>query len=211
MGEQKDERRVDSLSPIAIEKDVINTELAAMHKGNRFRIIGFALVLVIAVGGSVALLRGIDAKGDYVEAGKALNGIKKTEFDRFWGCVLSGVDLREIKSNDALIARIRERSRANGILFARQIRDRCLDILISAETRLEPSLFPLDLRDSVKEMRKGATETREAWNAYVSYLTVTSPIDEDAASGYETNIAKGWYSFLKAHGDLNNYLRGKLQ
>jgi hypothetical protein len=212
MGELKDERGPDSLSPIALEKDSIDVDLAAMNKGNRGKIAGLVAVLLLAGGVSAFLLRGIDEKGAYREAGKAVNSIKKTEFDRFWGCVLAGVNLHEIKSNEALQARIQERSRANGILYARQVRDRCLDILLSAETRLEPDLFPVDLRGTVKKMKASTVEMREAWSEYVTYLTNPSAeFDEARAVAFEQQIARGWYSFLEGHRDINALLRTKLK
>ena len=212
MGDQKDDRRLDSLTPIAIEKEGIDLDVAAMNKGNKGRIVMFVAVFLLAAGGSAALLSRMDEKGNYSEAGKAVNSIKKTEFDRFWGCALTGVDLREIKSNADLMARIQERSRANSILYARQMRDRCLDILLSAESRLEPSLFPSDLQGLVKDMKVATIKMREAWNQYITYLTNPSTeFDEAKATAFEQNIASGWYAFLKGHADVNGILRKKLQ
>jgi hypothetical protein len=212
MGEQKDERGPDSLSPVAVEKDSIDVDVAAMNKGNRARIAGLVAVCLFAVGGSVVLLRNIDEKGTYRDAGKTVNSIKKTEFDRFWGCVLAGVNLHEVNSNETLKARIQERSRANGILYARQVRDRCLDILLSAETRLEPSLFPADLRGLVKKTKGSLVDLREAWTEYVTYLTnPSSEFDETRALVFEDRIARGWFGFLGGHRDINDFLRSKLK
>lgn len=212
MGELKDARGPDSLSPIALDKESIDIDLRAMNKGNRAKIAGLVAVCLFAVGGSVVLLRNIDEKGTYREAGKAVNSIKKTEFDRFWGCVLAGVNLHEVNSNSALKARIQERSRANGVLYARQVRDRCLDILLSAETRLEPGLFPADLRGLVKKAKGSMVEMREAWTEYVTYLTnPSSEFDEAKAVVFEDRIARGWFGFLEGHRDINNFLRSKLQ
>jgi hypothetical protein len=212
MGELKDERRPDSLTPIALEAESIDQTVESMNRSGRWKLIAALAVLAVVVGGSGIWLRGIDQTGNYREAGKAVNSIKKTEFDRFWGCALPGVDLREMKSNADLLARIRDRSRASGVAYARQIRDRCLDILASAETRLDPNAFPADIGGFVIDMKGSVTKMREAWKEYVAYLTNPSTeFDEARASSFEGRIASGWYGFRKGHSELNSFLRSKLK
>jgi hypothetical protein len=212
MGELREERQSDSLTPVAVETGNIDQELAAMNGSNRGRLMAFLAVLLVAVGASGIWLSGIDRVGNYREAGKALNGLKRSEFDKFWNCALQGVDLREIKSNTDLVGRIQERSRANPVTYARQIRDRCLETLVGIEAKLDAGLFPTDLGEPVIGMKNALVSMRTAWNEYVAYLTnSSSEFDEYRAKLYENRIAEGWYGFSKVHGEINRLLRTKLK
>jgi hypothetical protein len=212
MEELRDERRPDSLTPIAVKTGAIDQELAAMNRGNRGKLIAVLAVLVLAGGASGFWLKSIDRVGSYREAGKTLNGLKLSEFDKFWNCALQGVDLREVNSNAALVGRIQEKSRTNGVMYARQIRDRCLETLVGIEAKLDAGLFPTDLGEPVVGMKNALVSMRTAWNEYVAYLTNTdSEFDENRANLYENRIAEGWYGFGKAHGEINRRIRAKLK
>jgi hypothetical protein len=212
MGELRDEQQSDSLTPVAIETRNVGQELTAMNRGNRVKLIAVLAGLLLASGASGLWLSGIDRVGSYREAGKALNGLKLSEFDKFWNCALQGVDMREIESNADLVGRIQERSRANSVMYGRQIRDRCLETLVGIEAKLDISLFPTDLGEPVIGMKNSLVSMRTAWNEYVAYLTNSdSEFDELRAKLYENRIAEGWYGFSKAHGEINRLLRTKLK
>jgi hypothetical protein len=48
MGELREERQSDSLTPVAVETGNIDQKLAAMNRGNRGRLMAFLAVLLVA-------------------------------------------------------------------------------------------------------------------------------------------------------------------
>jgi hypothetical protein len=214
MGELKEEQRPDSLSPITVETGGIDEEVTAMNKGNRGKMIAVLVGLLLIGSGSVLGLNVMDRTSGYRDAGKALSSVKKTGFDGFWTCALPGVDLREIKSNADLVGRIQiqERGKAGALVYARQVRDRCIDTLLGIETKLDAKLFPSDLGRHINAMKAATSKMREAWQEYITYLTNSgSDFDEAKSTFYETRIAEGWYGFLKGYVELNGALRAKLK
>ncbi len=183
-----------------------------MNKGKGRSIVAFVLGLGLLAGGVGFLLKDADAMREYRETGQALNGIKKQEFDRFWGCALRGANLRDIKSNADLVAQMQRRTEAAGRTFAAQVRDNCMDALNKTEADLDVLLVPGDLQSYVGAMKEGASQVRAGWGDLIAYLLNPNlEYDQASARKHWNKVAKGWYGFRKGHSDLNRLLRERLE
>ncbi len=212
MSEQEQQQRPDTLAPTSVAEVSLDDEAASMNKGKGRTIVAFVLGLGLLIGGVGFLLKDADASREYRETGQALNGIKKQQFDRFWGCALRGTNLKDIKSNADLVAQMQRRTEAAGRTFAVLVRDNCMDALNKTEADLDVLLVPGELQSYVTAMRDGASQVREGWGDLIAYL-INPNLEYEQASArkYWNKIAKGWYGFRKGHSELNRSLRERLK
>jgi hypothetical protein len=216
MGEQKETSGQDSLTPVTV-KDIsidisLDEEAAAMNKGKGRMIISAIVVLAVIFVGAGMFLKRADKDAAYREAGQTINALKKRQFDRFWGCTLEGVDLRDINSNAVLTAKIESRSSAGALRYGKLVKDRCLEILDEIATNLDVIQVPGDLQTQINGMKKATSQLRDGWREYLSVITNQDhPYDEVRAHPYLEKIALGWYGFTKEHAGLNKVLEEKLR
>ncbi|MBN1652784.1 MAG: hypothetical protein JXA30_03325 [Deltaproteobacteria bacterium] len=210
--QQKEKTGQDSLTPITVGDVSIDEEAAALSKGKGWTIVSAVVVLAVCFVGAGMFLKSADEKSAYREAGQTLNGLKKRQFDRFWGCALESVDLRDIKSNADLMAQIENRSRAGASRYGRAVRERCVEILEEIESSLDVIQVPGELKPQVDTMKKSTSQLRDGWREYIAYISDPDVIyDETKARSYLEKIALGWYGFSKEHAVLNKILQKRLQ
>jgi hypothetical protein len=190
----------------------LSEDEAAMRKGRGRMIVGMVSIVVVIIVGSFLLLREDDEKYAYGEIGKTVNGIKNEYFDGFWGCALKGVNLRDIKSNDALVAQIDRRATQAAVAFVRVLRQDCIDKLEKMQTKLEVLIPPEGVTKEVKEMTEATSKLRSAWSAFISYMDdPKSDYDEATARPKIIEITRGWYDYKKAHTSFNKAIKAKIE
>jgi hypothetical protein len=190
----------------------LSEQEAAMRKGRMPMLVGMVGVVVIILVGSFVLLREDDEKLAYSEIGKTINGIKQEFFDGFWGCALKGVNLRDIKSNDALIAQINRRGAKAASVYARLLRQNCTDKLEEMQTKLEVLIAPEGVTKEVKEMTEATSKLRSAWSGFISYMDdPKTKYDEATARPKIIEITRGWYEYKKAHTSFNKAVKAKIE
>ncbi|MBN1655727.1 MAG: hypothetical protein JXA30_18325 [Deltaproteobacteria bacterium] len=190
----------------------LSEQEAEFRKGRGIMLIGMVSVVVLIVIGAFFLLREDDKKFAYSDIGKKVNGIKQEYFDGFWGCALQGVNIRDIKSNEALVAQIGARSSRGAAVYLRHLRDSCLDKLAQMQTKLDVMMPPDDVSAEVKSMKEATSKLRSAWSAYISYLDdPKTEFDEEIARPKIFEIARGWYDYKKAHAGFNNIIKMNIE
>jgi hypothetical protein len=216
MEEKKENSSQDSLTPVTVQDvsiDIsLDKEAAAMNKGKGRMIISSIVVLAVIFVGAGMFLKRADEDAAYRDAGQTINALKKRQFDRFWGCALEGVDLRDINSNADLTAKIESRRSAGALRYGKLVKDRCLEILDEIATNLDVIQVPRDLKTQISGMKKAMNQLRDGWREYLSVIMDQDhPYDEVKAHPYLEKIALGWYGFAKEHSGLNKVLEKKLQ
>jgi hypothetical protein len=190
----------------------LSEQEAEMRKGRLPMLAGMVSIVVIIVIGSFILLREDDEKLAYSEIGKTVNGIKQEYFDGFWGCALKGVNLRDIKSNDALVAQINRRGAQAASVYARLLRQNCKDKLEEMQTKLEVLIPPEGVTKEVKAMAEANSKLRGAWSAFISYMDdPKTDYDEATARPKIIEIARAWYEYKKAHTAFNKAVKAKIE
>ncbi|MEM9066976.1 MAG: hypothetical protein AAGE52_00680 [Myxococcota bacterium] len=188
----------------------LEDEERAMRAG-KGGLIGLIAALVLVLGGGLAffMLGGDDEA--YETLGQNVNGAKRDLFDGFWGCVFQGRE--EVSNNEELAAELNERATRGGARFATYIRRECLDRLEDLEPRLRALIPPEDMVSNVNDLVAAVGVLRGGFSDYLAYLEAIDPesrYDEDAARDKVSTIARGWYDFKRAHGELNRGLREHL-
>jgi len=190
----------------------LSEQEAAMRKGRGPMLVAMVSIAVVVVAGSFFLLREDDEKYAYSEIGKTVNGIKNEYFDGFWGCALKGVNLRDIKSNDALVAQINRRAVQAAAVFVRLLREGCTERLEKMQTKLEAGIPPEDVTQEGKAMAGATSKLRSAWSAFISYMDdPKTDYDEAIARPKIIEIARGWYEYKKAHATFNKVVKAKIE
>jgi hypothetical protein len=197
---------------LAALKGSIEEAEAAMHKGRGKMLVGMIGAVVALLVGVVLLVGSGDDARVAGEIGKAINGIKQRQFDRFWGCALQGTNLKNVRSNAELASQIDVRSMEKGEAYAAYVRGKCLDMLDEIAPQLDTLIVPDDLKADVAALREAVGDLRSAWNGFITYLgnPDTEYASEDAKR-YIDEIARGWFDFKKAHGAINATLKTKLE
>lgn len=185
---------------------------AAMHKGRGGMIVAAVVVVLGGLGGLFFLMGGDDERRVYSELGKTINGERVGAFDQFWACVLQGENLRDLKSNEDLEAKVELRAAAGPARFATLLQETCLPKLEKVEPKLSALILPDDLKPSVASLVTATGDLRSATSNVVSYLNQPElEYDEEESRQKIKKMARGWYDFRKAQADVNNVLKEHLE
>jgi hypothetical protein len=189
-------------------------EEAAMQSGKGRMLAGIIAVCVAVAVGAVFLLMEGETHEEYRLLGKSVNGPDvKGNFDKFWGCALQNVNLRDLKKAEELIAQVDMRgSSAMRLDYGKHVRDKCMEKLTTMQSKLDIVTAPAELQSDISGMKDASGQLRSAWSSYLGYITDKKvKYDEYAARPKIKEIARGWYEFKKAHAALNKKLKEKLQ
>lgn len=184
----------------------------ALRKGNMGPlIIGLLAAVAVAAGLGFVLLQGDD--GDqYGTIGRAINGMKQEHFDQFWACALPNQQLSELRSDQDLRSAIHQRARRVPRAYATHMREQCLVKLSEHGPRLRELIAPEDLHEQISALQTSITDLSAGWTEYIAYLEgATEGYSEGDAAPTISKIAKGWYDYRVAHGDLNSSIRDHLE
>lgn len=184
---------------------------AALQGGKTGMQIGIAAAVVVTIGVVALLLGGEDDVRVYREMGKKINGIKLSKFDKFWGCALQGVNLKDIKNNADISHEVGGRASERGASYAVYVRDECLGLLKDVKPDLDVLTPPAELAADVTAMGAATADLRSGWSGFIAYLDDPDlEYDGKRAKRHIKKISKAWYDFKKAHSAVNKTLKAKL-
>lgn len=191
-------------------------EEAALKKGNTGVLVAGIVAAVLVAGGLgfVLLQSGGDDREAYGAIGRQINGMKQEHFDGFWSCALPGQQLDRLSSDQDLRRAINERAGRSPSRYASLVREQCIVKLNEHEPGLRALIPPEDLGEQLDDLTGSLVELRNAWNDYVSALEQGNHeegYDEEAYAEHLTKIAKGWYDYKLAYGEVNDTIRGHLE
>jgi hypothetical protein len=185
---------------------------SAMHKGRAGSLVAMGALGLAIVVGLVLLVGGEDEARVYGDLGRAINGLERASFDRFWGCALQGENVADLKNSLDLITKVDARGLERGRNYGLHVRDKCLPLLKDIGPQLDTLIVPEDLRPAVTAMKTSNNALRGAFSDYVAYLDDPElDYDQAIAKPHVTGIARGWYGFRKAHADANKLIKTKLK
>ncbi len=197
--------------PIELRGTMADDE-AALKKGKAGSLVIMGLLACALLGGLVYLMGGEDQARVYGDLGKQINGLKQSAFDQFWGCALQDEDLRDVKSNTDLIIQLGGRASHRGRAYGVHLRDSCLPELEPVGPALETLIEPPDLEAPVQRLHDASNKLRSATSELIVYLDDPElEYDEAAAKPHLQAMARAWYEFKKAHGEINQIIKQKLE
>jgi hypothetical protein len=160
---------------------------------------------IVAVGGAVFLFRG-SGDSEYSTIGRAVNGIRQSNFDMFWSCVLPREDIRDLHGNADVQAAVLQRASASPTQYAHLVRTQCISHLDEQMPLLAELIPPPDLTEAMTQLRTAAQGLLDAWNAYLTYLEhLGGPYvaDDEQAQTLLTAVVRGWYDYRVAVQAVN--------
>lgn len=183
----------------------------ALKKGNTMvMVLGLGAALLVTVVLGVILLSGDDTE-PYEAIGRQVNGMKQEHFDGFWSCALPGGRLDELRNDQDVRYALNKRAVRGPSAYAQLVREQCLVKLNEHEQPLRQLLPPEDLAQEVAALTTALNDLRGGWNEYLDALSrAEGGYDEEAMAPQLNKIAKGWYDYKHAHGEINTVIRGHL-
>jgi hypothetical protein len=172
--------------------------------------IAFAVAVLAAVVAGGAYFLTTSGPSPYGAIGRAVNGMRSENFDSFWACALPRTNARDIRNDQQLRGEIHERARFSASQYAQLVRSQCMAHLNDHVQPLDALLPPDDLRPPVEALRVALRALIEAWNAYLAYLQALSgsyDAESEEASAAVGAIARAWFDYRVAHGQINDVVR----
>ncbi|MFW5875892.1 MAG: hypothetical protein ACOCXM_04090 [Myxococcota bacterium] len=182
-------------------------------KSGRGRMMAGMILAVVLAAGAVALYLGSGGDEAYASFGKEVNGLDRSRYDGFWGCVMQGLDLDRIRSDRDLRNQLHKRAERGRSRFGSHVRDQCLPELAELEPGLEAIVPPEGMGEPLRAMSDAVSRLRGAFSDYVAHLDgleEEEPYSEEAASDHVGAIAKAWYDYTMALSELNRELKSRL-
>ena len=179
-------------------------------KSGRGKMIAFGLVVILAVAALGAFLMTSGGTNEYGNIGRQINGMRTGNFDAFWMCALPRANLRNIQNNQQIRDEIHERARFSASQYAQLVRTSCMSNLNDHVQPLEQLMPSDDLRPGIDALRGSLRALIEAWTAYLAYLDGLDgayDAESPAATTLVGNIARAWFDYKVAHGQLNDLIR----
>lgn len=161
---------------------------------------------VLAVGIAVFVLRG-NGDSEYSSIGRAVNGMRQTNFDHFWSCALPREDIRNLTGNAAVQAAVLQRASASPSAYSHLVRTQCLHFLDEQTPLLAQLIVPEDMNEAVTQLRTASQSLIDAWNAYLTYMEhLGGPYDtnDEQGSTLLTAVVRGWYDYRVAVQAVNS-------
>jgi hypothetical protein len=188
----------------------LEDEEKALKKGNTWVLVAGVLAGLAVVAGLVAVLARNDPSAPYRTIGQRVNGMKDEHFDGFWACALPNERLDRLRNNEDLTYAITRRASTTPGAYAQHVRQRCLVKLTEHQPPLQALIAPEDLQAQLSALSTATDDLRAAWNGYLEYLETAESYDDEAARPQLIKIAKGWYDYKRAHGEINTTIREHL-
>jgi hypothetical protein len=191
----------------------LDVDEQSLKKGKGRMLAGMILA---GVGAVVALGLYLGSGGDnpYAAFGREVNGLDREHFAGFWGCVMQGYDLRRIKNDQDLRAQIHKRASHGTSRFGAYVRDDCLPRL----AKLEPGLAAVappqddDVATALRGMGEAVGRLRGGFSDFVAHLDGLGdePYVDEEATDTVGRIARAWYDYRVARGELNRRVKQEL-
>lgn len=184
----------------------LEQEEKALRSG-RGKMLAGMIAAVLAAAAGLAWFVSTSGPSEYGQLGRQINGMRGEHFDAFWACALPREDLRDLRSNEQLVAEVAERA-AQPRAYAAHVRTQCMVHLDEHLAPLDALILPDDLQPAVQSLRAAVEAQRSAWQAFLQYLDrVEGGFDAEDAQAQLGAIARGWYDYKVAHGQINDVLR----
>ena len=196
--------------PQIVRGATLEEDEKALKKGNTWVLVVASLAALVVGAGILLLLAREDPNEQYRTIGQRVNGMKAQYFDGFWACALPNERLDNLGSDQDLRRAITERARARPAAYAQHVRQQCLAKLTEHQPKLTELIPPQDLIEPLAALTAALGGLKAAWDAYGEHLDRVETYDEAAAASLLTAIARGWYDYKRAHGDINNVIREHL-
>jgi len=197
---------LDTLASLQAEEKAMRSGRGRMMAGMVGAVIAAAVALFFAMGGG-------GADDTYGKFGRNINGLRRTHFDAFWGCALSGAKASEIQDNARLSREIHKRATNGRSEYARTVREQCMPKLRGLEDEIKSLIPPEDMREDLRSLEDAVGGLRTAWTEYFAHLDQLGgdAYDEGVAAPIMQRIARAWFDYKKVHTDLNRAVRAKLE
>jgi hypothetical protein len=181
----------------------------AFNKGKgRLLFVMIAFVLLAVAGFAWYLVQ--DQPNPYGELGKQVNGLRGQYFDAFWTCALPGKQLAALKNDGELRAEIHLRAES-AERYAQHLSNKCRPETSELITRLRALMPPDEARPLLQQMIEGLIKMDTGTRAFADYLQgLQGPYAAEEGEPALSGLVRGWYEFRKAHAELNQLVRTKL-
>lgn len=181
----------------------------AFNKGKgRLLFVMIAFVLLAVAGFAWYLVQ--DQPNPYGEMGKQVNGLRGQYFDGFWTCALPGKQLAALKNDGELRAEIHLRAQS-AERYAQHLSNKCRPETSALITRLRALMPPDEARPLLQQMMEGLIKMDTGTRAFADYLQgLQGPYVAVEGEAALSGLVRGWYEFRKAHAELNQLVRTKL-
>ena len=195
------------LSPLApVGGPSLEQEEKALRSGRGKMLAAMAAAVLAAVAGLVWFVS-TSGPSEYGQLGRQINGLRAAHFDAFWACALPREDLRDLRNDRQLRAEIAERA-AQPRAYASHVRTQCMVLLDEHVAPLDALILPEDLAAPVQSLRGSIEAQRSAWQAFLAHLDrLEGGFVVDDAEEQIGAIARGWYDYKVAHGQINDVIR----
>ena len=182
----------------------------ALKKGRGRMAFGMVAALVALAGALVFAMAG-DPNEAYAAFGRNLNGLDRTHYDAFWGCVFEGP--MDASDNREMAAELHERAGRGGKAFGAYVRDSCLSKLDEYDTGLEALIVPEDLGEEVLALHEKVRAQRQSWAEYIAHLDALGEegYDAEAARANVIAVTRAWHEYRRAYLDLNTAIGAHLE
>jgi hypothetical protein len=151
-----------------------------------------------------------DQPNPYGELGKQVNGLRGQHFDGFWTCALPGKQLAALKNDGDLRVEIHQRASA-AQRYAQHLTSKCRPETSELITRLRALLPPDEARPLVQRMIDALIKMDDGTREFAAYLEgLQAPYVAEEGEPALSALVRGWYEFRKAHGELNQLVRSRL-
>lgn len=149
-----------------------------------------------------------DEERVYRQLGHRIQQVKLRQFDAFWDCTLGGSGHLGMRSNADLSERLVEVVSAQGELWASHVNGACLPLLDEVPDDLGVLIAPDTIKRQVRVMVRSAEKLEQEFRVLVDQVA-TGAADSGSLRKHAAAIARPWYEFLRAHGEITHILKAK--
>lgn len=185
---------------------------ARFHRGRGLTVLGLVVAFAGLLLGLWLWLSHGDEARVYSELGRKLNGMRQSDFDPFWQCVLEDVDVTTLHSNTELLHWLRIAVAADGLDYAAHLREDCMATLSAIPPALDQLIAPADLEADIEALKSSTAALQKHFRAVIACLSRGEPAcPAEAVAPELQGIARGWFDFQAAHASINKTLRSRLE
>lgn len=169
-----------------------------------YAVIGLGVVLMVGL--FMLMVQG-DEERVYRQLGHRIQEVKYQQFDAFWSCAL-GADGPALKNNadlgqHVLVAVARDRR-----YWGLHVQEECLPLLEDVANDLSVLIAPDTIKPQLEVMVDSAERLKRELQRFSAHVASGEATEASVRRG-SNRIARPWYEFLKAHGELSAILRAK--
>jgi hypothetical protein len=199
-----------SLTPISLQSNTDDDDLAQMHKGRGARGLLLMAAVVAAIVGGAKLLRMMDAQQAYSVAANQLERTDTDDLDAFLRCAIPTYQRSVLAAPDGLsneLERVTQRS-ARG--YARTLTG-CMPLLATVNASLAATKPPADVKQHVDAVIQAGTAFGKAWLELRELLQRSGAVYDSAETA--TAIGKintAWQQYLTTRESAKKALSARM-